>query len=87
MVESNCGGALIPGKAFKANYVLLARSKMDSKSKSYLAIVLGIIIILADLYWLADSYTVVHWLVAGIIIFVASVVWIWVDYDLMKSSR
>jgi hypothetical protein len=57
---------------------------LDSKSKSYLAITMGIVIILADIYWLTDSYTVPHWLVAGVIIFVASLVWIWVDYDLMK---
>ncbi len=60
---------------------------MDSKSKSYLAIAMGIIIILADLYWLVvgSSYTYPPWLAAGIIIFVASLVWLWVDYDLMKK--
>ena len=60
---------------------------MDSKAKSYAAIVLGIIIILADIYWLmvGASYTYTPWLAAGIIIFVAAVVWIWIDYDLMKK--
>jgi len=58
---------------------------LDSKSKSYLAIAMGIIILIADVYWLADSYMVPHWLIAGVIIFVASLVWIWVDYDLMKK--
>jgi hypothetical protein len=60
---------------------------MDSKAKSYAAIVLGIIIILADIYWLmvGASYTYTPWLAAGIIIFVAAVAWIWIDYDLMKK--
>lgn len=60
---------------------------MDSKSKSWLAIAMGIVIILADIYWsvVGASYTYPPWLAAGIIIFVASLVWIWVDYDLMKK--
>ena len=60
---------------------------LDSKSKSWLAIAMGIVIILADVYWLVvgSSYTYPPWLAAGIIIFVASLVWIWVDYDLMKK--
>jgi hypothetical protein len=60
---------------------------MDSKTESYAAIVLGIIIILADIYWLlvGASYTYPPWLAAGIVIFVAALVWIWIDYDLMKK--
>jgi len=48
---------------------------------------MGVIIILADIYWLVvgDSYTYAPWLLAGIIIFVASIVWIYIDYDLMKQ--
>jgi len=48
---------------------------------------MGIIIILADIYWLivGDSYLYLPWLVAGIVIFVASVIWIYIDYDLMKK--
>ena len=58
-----------------------------SKSKSYLAIGMGIVIILADIFWLlvGASYTYAPWLIAGIIIFVASVIWIYIDYDLMKK--
>jgi len=58
-----------------------------SNMKSYLAILMGIIIILADVYWLVvgDSYKYVPWLIAGIVIFVASVIWIYLDYDLMKK--
>jgi hypothetical protein len=60
---------------------------MSSKAKSYAAIMMGVIIILADIYWLVvgDSYTYAPWLLAGIIIFVASVIWIYIDYDLMKQ--
>ncbi|HMK82187.1 MAG TPA: hypothetical protein VK503_00560 [Candidatus Bathyarchaeia archaeon] len=58
-----------------------------SNMKSYLAILMGIIIILADVYWLVvgDSYKYAPWLIAGIVIFVASVIWIYLDYDLMKK--
>ena len=61
---------------------------MNTKVKSYTAILMGIIIILADIYWLivGNSYTYTPWLVAGIVIFVASVIWIYIDYDLMKQS-
>lgn len=60
---------------------------MSTKMKSYVAISMGVVIILADIYWLlvGSSYTYVPWLAAGIIIFVASVIWIYVDYDLMKN--
>ena len=60
---------------------------MNNKAKSWLAIALGIVIILADIYWLlvGNSYTYAPWLVSGIIIFVASVVWILIDYNLMQK--
>ena len=60
---------------------------MSSRAKSYLAIVMGIVIILADIYWLlvGSSYTYAPWLVSGIIIFVASLVWIFIDYSLMRK--
>ena len=63
--------------------------ELDSKMESYAAIVLGIIIIIADVYWLwiGASYTYAPWLAAGIVIFVAALVWIWIDYDLMKKAK
>lgn len=56
-------------------------------TKSCLAILMGVIIILADVYWLVEgnSYKYAPWLIAGIVIFVASVIWIYLDYDLMKK--
>jgi hypothetical protein len=60
---------------------------MSSNTKSILAILMGVIIIIADIYWLliGNSYTYLPWLVAGIVILVASVIWIYLDYDLMKK--
>lgn len=58
-----------------------------SNTKSYLAILMGIIIIIADVYWLyvGNSYQYTPWLVAGIVIFVASIIWIGLDFSLMKK--
>lgn len=58
---------------------------MSSKVKSYLAILMGIIIIVADIYWLivGNSYQYVPWLVAGIVILIASIIWIILDLSLM----
>ena len=56
-----------------------------SSTKSYLAILMGIIIIVADLWWTWTSYTYLPWLAAGVIILVASMIWIYIDYDLMKK--
>jgi hypothetical protein len=61
--------------------------ELDSKSKSYLAIAMGIVILLADIYWLVvgSSYTYPPWLAAGIIILVADLIWLGLDYGLMKK--
>ncbi len=60
---------------------------METRTKSMIAILMGIIIILADVYWLlvGSSYTYAPWLVAGVVIFVASLIWIYIDYDFMKK--
>jgi len=54
---------------------------------SYLAMLMGIIILVADIYWLmvGASYTYTPWLAAGIVIFVADLVWLGLDYGLMKK--
>jgi len=59
---------------------------MSARTKSYLAILMGIIIILADIYWLivGNSYQYLPWLAAGIVIFIASIIWIILDYTLMQ---
>jgi hypothetical protein len=60
---------------------------MSTKTQSYVAILMGIIIILADVYWLlvGNSYTYGPWLAAGVVIFIASLVWIFIDLNLMRK--
>jgi len=60
---------------------------MNAKTESYVAILMGVIIILADVYWLliGNSYTYTPWLAAGVIIFIATLIWIFIDYNLMKK--
>jgi hypothetical protein len=58
---------------------------MNAKTKSYLAILMGIIILLLDLWWTYASYPYEPWVAVGVVIFVASVIWIYLDYDLMQK--
>jgi len=44
-----------------------------------IGIVLGIIILIADLYWTATSYSVALWLALGIIILIADIIWMLLD--------
>jgi len=62
---------------------------MDSKTESWLAIAMGVVIFVANTFWLLydQSYTVPGWLVAAIIIYIADLVWIWADFDLMRKSK
>ena len=60
---------------------------MDDKAKSNLELLMGAIIIVADLYWTYTSYTYLPWLVLGIIILVAALVWIALDLNLSMASR
>jgi len=59
--------------------------------KSYLAILMGIVIIVMDIFWLVYpvegfySYQAVPWLVAAIVILIASIVWIVLDFSLMEK--
>ncbi len=56
-----------------------------SNTKSYLAMLMGIIIVILDLWWTYASYPYEPWTAVGIVIFVASVVWLYLDYVLMKK--
>jgi hypothetical protein len=71
-------------KAFKVNE-RVCRPDLEWATRNLLAIAMGIIIIIADVYWLivGDSYLYLPWLIAGI--FVASIIWIYIDYGLMKK--
>ena len=57
---------------------------MKDKAKSYLAILMGIIIIILDIWWTYASYPYEPWVGVGMVIFVASVIWIYLDYKLMQ---
>jgi len=61
---------------------------MKAKTKSYLAIIMGIIIFIANTYWLliGKSYQYFPWLISAIIIYLADIIWIYLDYDLMKGN-
>ncbi len=57
---------------------------MKSSVKSWLAILMGIVILVADLYWTYTSYFDATWLALGIVIAVADVAWLLIDWSLMK---
>lgn len=58
---------------------------MDSKTESKLAMLMGVIIAIADLYWTYTSYYDTLWLALGVVIFIADVLWMYFDYDLMTK--
>ena len=64
---------------------------MSTQVKSILAILMGIVIILMDIFWLVYpvsgfySYQALAWLAAGIVILIASIVWIVLDISLMEK--
>ncbi len=60
---------------------------MNNRTKSYMAILLGIIIAIADIIWTYQSYYDVTWLVLGIIIFVADIIWLYIDYSFMAMNK
>jgi len=90
-MNPECFRIRIVGKDIYVDNARFSVMHMDSKAKSYLAIVMGIIILLADIYWLVFpvggyySYQAPPWLAAGVIILVADLVWLWVDFSLMKK--
>lgn len=52
---------------------------MPGKTRRNLGLLMGLIIVVADLYWTYTSYFDRLWLALGIVILVASVIWIYVD--------
>ena len=59
---------------------------MKAKAKSWLAILMGIIILVADIYWTYTSSYDTTWLALGIVIFIADMVWLLADWSLMKGQ-
>jgi hypothetical protein len=60
---------------------------MKNITKSYIAILMGIIIAIADIWWTATSSFDLFWLSLGIIIFIADVIWMYIDYDFMTMGN
>jgi hypothetical protein len=58
---------------------------MAKSAKSMLALLMGVIIIIADLYWTYTSYYDLTWLVLGVIIFIATIIWLVLDWDWMSK--
>lgn len=56
-------------------------------AKGAIAVAMGVIIGLLDIYWTYTSYFNATWLAIGIVIFVADLVWLWVDIGAMKRRR
>ncbi|MEM3791598.1 MAG: hypothetical protein QXL16_02620 [Candidatus Micrarchaeaceae archaeon] len=52
---------------------------MNEKGKAWIATILGIIILIADIIWTYQSYHVPIWLALGIIILIADIAWILLD--------
>lgn len=57
---------------------------MEGNTKSKIAILMGIIIAIADIYWTYTSYYDLVWVALGVIIFIADMIWLYIDWDFMK---
>jgi len=57
--------------------------------KSWIAVLMGIVILVADIAWLivGSSYTYAPWLVLGIVIILATVTWLALDFSLMREAQ
>jgi hypothetical protein len=59
---------------------------MNERSKGMIAVLMGIVIAVLDLYWIYISYSGYYSAptILGVIILAADLVWLWIDWDLMK---
>jgi hypothetical protein len=55
--------------------------------KSEIAIFMGLVIAVADIYWTYTSYFYVPWLVLGIVILAADIAWIALDLSLRQDAQ
>jgi hypothetical protein len=60
---------------------------MNGRIKSWLAMLMGVIILVADLIWTYQSAYDAFWLALGIVILVADIVWLYIDYSFMKKAK
>lgn len=54
-------------------------------NKGMVALLMGVIILAADLYWTYTSYYDTLWLALGAIIFLADIAWLYIDWSFMKK--
>ena len=57
---------------------------MSGNVRGKLAILMGIVIAIADAYWIYTSSYDMLWVALGAIIFIADMVWLYVDWWMMK---
>ncbi len=57
---------------------------MSGNTKSMIALLMGAIILVADIYWTYTSYYYAVWLAVGAVIFAADLIWLYIDWSLMK---
>ncbi|MDE1865018.1 MAG: hypothetical protein KGH94_00035 [Candidatus Micrarchaeota archaeon] len=55
-----------------------------ANTKSWIAILMGVIILIADVYWTYTSYYDIVWVILGVVIFVADIIWLLIDWSFMK---
>jgi hypothetical protein len=60
---------------------------VKNTAKSWLAILMGVIIAIADIVWVYQSWPVPVWIAEGAIILVADVIWVYLDYSLMRGGK
>ena len=58
---------------------------MAKSTKSMLAMLMGIIILVADIYWIYTSGGYALWIALGVVIFIATLVWLYLDWDWIKK--
>jgi hypothetical protein len=58
---------------------------MSKSAEPMLAIVMGIIILIADIYWIYTSGGYTLWIALGVIIFIATLVWLYLDWDMSRK--
>ncbi len=56
-------------------------------AKLVLAVLMGAIIGVLDIYWTYTSYLNPMWLALGVVIFIADLVWLWIDIGSLKRKR
>jgi hypothetical protein len=57
---------------------------MGGNMRGKLAILMGLVIAIADIYWTYTSSYDMLWVALGAIIFVADIVWLYIDWWMMK---